>query len=295
MTAPRPLRILRGPGSSGRLVLETEAGRYDLTDFLRRQGQPTDLVDLCEAGWFDAANLDKLLPGGEVEWKPVEADVDLERLGLPVPRERVGKILALGKNFREHAAEFGEEVPEEPLFFNKLPETLVPHDAIVHVPAWFTGRVDHEAEVAVVIGLTGRDIELEDALEHVAGYTVANDLTARTLQGLDRDRRWPWFRAKNLDDFCPLGPAFVPRDYLDVSDVRLTCHVNGELRQDASTREWIVDVPHAIQHLSRHLTLRPGDLILMGTPAGVGPLQDGDEVLCAAAGIGRLRTQIRRP
>ena len=106
-------------------------------------------------------------------------------LDLPVPRERVGKILALGKNYREHAAEFGEAVPEEPLFFNKLPETLVAHGATVRVPAWYCARVDHEVELAVVIGKQGTQIGAADAMAHVAGYSVANDLTARTLQGQD--------------------------------------------------------------------------------------------------------------
>ena len=124
---------------------------------------------------------------------------------------------------------------------------------------------------------------------------VANDLTARTLQGIDRERRHPWFRAKNMDGFLPLGPCFVPRDFLDVSDLRVTCTVDGELRQDARTRDWIVDLPHALAALSRHLTLRTGDLVLMGTPAGVGPLSDGATVVCAVEGIGALATRIRRP
>ena len=118
--------------------------------------------------------------------------------------------------------------------------------------------------------------------------------SARSIQGSDRDKKYPWFRSKNLDGFCPLGPCFVPRDFLDISDLRVTARVAGELRQDASTRDLVVDVPRAIQWLSRHLTLHPGDLILMGTPAGVGPLEDGDEVLCSIDGIGNLATRIRR-
>lgn len=295
----RSIRIFRSPGSAGRLTLHDGETLWDLTDLLQRHGQPNDLVDLFEADYLHASNLDKLLPGGEAEWKRSDLETGPDgtpaRVGVPLNPRSVGKILALGKNFRAHAEEFGEEPPSEPLFFNKLPETLTPHGATVTVPPWLAGRVDHEAEVAAVIGLAGKDIALEDALEHVAGYTVANDLTARTLQGEDRDRRHPWFRAKNLDGFCPLGPCFVPRDYLDVSDVRVTCHVDGELRQDARTRDWIVDLPHAVVALSRHLTLRPGDLILMGTPAGVGPLEDGSVVRCEVEGIGALETRIARP
>jgi 2-keto-4-pentenoate hydratase/2-oxohepta-3-ene-1,7-dioic acid hydratase in catechol pathway len=134
----------------------------------------------------------------------------------------------------------------------------------------------------------------------VAGYTVANDLTARSLQKDDRARGHPWLRAKNLDGFCPLGPCLVPRDALDVSDLRVTARVRvagaeqDELRQDARTRDLVVDVPQALAWLSRHLTLRRGDLVLMGTPAGVGPLGDGDRVVCAVEGIGDLETLIHR-
>jgi len=207
----------------------------------------------------------------------------------------VGKVLALGKNFRAHAAEFGEEVPEEPLFFNKLPETLTPHGSTVTVPSWYQARVDHEAELVVVIAREGKEIPIERTMEHVAGYSVANDLTARTLQKDDRGKQFPWFRAKNLDGFLPVGPCFVPEGALEVDRLRVSASVNGELRQDANTADMVVDIPNALAYLSRHLTLHPGDLVLMGTPEGVGPLHDGDEVICSVEGIGALRTRIARP
>jgi len=290
----RTVRILRTAERERRLLLGDGTHVWDLTDFLERQGQPTGLVDLFESGWFDGSDLEARLPEGpeDSRWRTV--DMDELRVGLPIARAEVGKILALGKNYRAHAEEFGEDVPEDPLFFNKLPETLMASDSVVTIPAWVTGRVDHEVELAVIIGLGGRDIAVEDATEHVAAYSVANDLTARGLQGEDRERRFPWFRSKNLDGFCPLGPCLVPRDFLDISNLRVTCHVNGELRQDASTADMVVDVPHAIAHLSRHLTLHAGDLILMGTPAGVGALADGDCITCAIEGIGELSTHIRR-
>lgn len=303
-TGPSPaasVRVFRL--ASGRLVLDDGSGRYDLSAHLAQRGLPTDLVELCESGWFDRESLARSLPATNPDaWIPFRPEPGAEGdanapadVATPLDPREVGKVLALGKNFREHAAEFGEAVPEEMLFFNKLPESLAPHRGTTTVPSWYRRRVDHEVELAVVIGLAGRDIAVEDALEHVAGYTVANDLTLRTLQGEDRKQGHPWFRAKNADGFLPLGPCFVPRDFLDLADLRVTAHVNGELRQDASTRDFVIDVPHALAELSRHLTLRPGDVVLMGTPAGVGPMEDGDEVVCAVSGIGELQTRIARP
>lgn len=302
MTSPLPtVRVFRLTG--GRLVLDDGRGWWNLSKHLARRGLPTDLVELAESGWFDRGTLAPVLPSAAPDaWVPFEPEAGAEGdanapgdVVTPLAPREVGKVLALGKNFREHAAEFGEAVPEEMLFFNKLPETLAPHRGTTTVPSWYDRRVDHEAELAVVIGLEGRDIAHEDALEHVAGYSVANDLTFRSLQGDDRKKGHPWFRAKNADGFLPLGPCFVPRDFLDLADLRVTAHVNGALRQDASTKDLVIDVPHAIAELSRHMTLRAGDIVLMGTPAGVGPLGNGDEVVCAVEGIGRLTTRIARP
>lgn len=303
-----PIRIYRvGQSSAGRLLLDdglnpepgAEVGFLDLTDLLERRGKPTHLAGLAEIGWLDRENLQRALDesedAGGLQRVRVEcADGVPVDTGLPLLPSEVGKILCLGKNFRAHAEEFGEEVPAELLFFNKLPETLIPHGAQVCVPDWYQDRFDHEAEVAVVIGCGGRNISTAEAMDHVAGYTVANDLTARTMQGADRKIGHPWLRSKNMEGACPLGPAFVPRDFLDVNALDVTCRVNGELRQEASTADWVVGLPLAIATLSRHLTLHPGDLILMGTPSGVGPLLDGDEVLCTVSGIGTLRTSIQR-
>ena len=291
--APPIVRVYRCRDDAGaeRLVLRHDERWLDLSERLVRLGLPERMPALLAAGFFERAALTphladpgwRLLPGlpGALE--------------APLGPRDVGKILALGKNFAEHAAEFREAVPEDPLFFDKLPETLVGDGATVRVPAWYTARVDHEVELAVVVGREARSIAAARALEHVAGYSVANDLTARTLQGRDRELRHPWFRAKNMDGFCPLGPCLVPRDFLDVSDLRVTARVGGVLRQDARTKDLVVGVPRAIEWLSKHLTLRPGDVILMGTPAGVGPLVDGDVVECAIEGIGVLRTRIARP
>ena len=224
----------------------------------------------------------------------IECDAPGEELLPAVDPARVGKIMCLGKNFHAHAAEFGEEVPTDPLFFNKLPETLVGHGALVQVPSHYTGRYDHEAELAVLIGRGGADIPVEEALSHVAGYTVANDLTARHLQGADREAGWPWFRAKNFPGSCPLGPCFISASELDPSDLAITCQVNGDPRQDSRTSLMVIPIDRAIAHLSTYLPLNAGDLILMGTPAGVGPLINDDIVTCAIEGIGALSTKISR-
>jgi 2-keto-4-pentenoate hydratase/2-oxohepta-3-ene-1,7-dioic acid hydratase in catechol pathway len=297
---PKTVRLFRVAGERGpRLVLEVDGRGLDLTRWLdERAGRvSSEVLELLAEGFFEGTALERALATGK--WhEAAPGGVAL----VPIEPERVGKILALGKNFREHAAEFGEAVPEEPLFFDKLPETLVADGATIRVPPWYAGRVDHEAELAVVIGAGGRDLDERDAMRHVAGYAVADDLTLRTLQGDDRKLKYPWFRSKNFDGSCPLGPCLVPRDFLDAGDVRVRAKVlrsggpaEGEPRQDASTRDLIVSVPRAVSWISRHLTLRAGDVILMGTPAGVGPLSDGDEVVCEVSGIGELRTRISRP
>jgi len=293
------VRVFREAGPRGRLVLDDGSRLLDLSAHLMESGQPSDIVGLFETGWFDEGELRPRLFGDEEKpWTTVEVEWDgnaLPEVDTPIDKASVGKILCLGKNFKAHAEEFGEDVPAEPMFFNKLPETLVPHRAQVSIPGWYVGRVDHEAELCVVIGLEGSEIQAEDAMEHVGGYTIANDLTARSMQGRDRKRGHPWLRSKNLNNFCPLGPSFVPRDFLDISNLRIRAMVGGEERQNASTSDFVVDVPSAIAWLSRHITLRPGDLILTGTPAGVGPLEDGDQVICSIDGIGDLSTTILRP
>ncbi len=287
------LRVFRLASGNNSFVAQYGEHWLDLSRYLAAQRLPLDLVQLVGMGFFERASFERRL--SEADWPRAQPVFGEFGLDVPfLPRE-VGKILALGKNFKEHAAEFGEQVPEEPLFFNKLPETMVPHGATVRVPPWYTRRVDHEAELAVVIGRTGSMIRAQDAAQYVAGYTVANDLTARTLQGDDREKKYPWFRSKNLDQFCPLGPCFVPREFLDLADVKVLARVNGEERQRASTKDFVVDVPHALEYLSKHLTLRAGDIVLTGTPAGVGPLKDGDEVECEVEGIGVLVTRIARP
>ena len=291
-----PIRLYRRPHPdlrrSGRIIIQIGDRWFDFTEYLWHQELPLFVTALCRRGWFEADRVEAWLESVSLpEAKPIDPE---EGLLPPLLAAEVGKILALGKNFRAHAAEFSEEVPAEPLYFNKLPETLRGHLDIVSPPPGYEGRLDHEAELAVVIGQEARNVELDSAMACVAGYTVANDLTLRGYQAADREKKYPWFRAKNFDGACPLGPCFVPANQLGISDLKVSATVNGELRQEASTAELVVSVPAAISYLSRHLTLHPGDLILMGTPAGVGPLNDGDQVTCAVEGIGELTTRVER-
>lgn len=288
-------RIYRRPGGIrglGEPVLVIDGRAFDLEDF-GSQSLPERLrASDATPGALRAAARAGRFP----EAAPIDPD---EELLPPVLPSEVGKILALGKNFRAHAEEFDEEVPTEPMFFNKLPETLVGHRATVSVPSWYTDRFDHEAELALLIGKPGRDIDPTRAYEHVAAYTVANDLTGRTMQGADRALKYPWFRAKNFAGSCPLGPCLLLADpetgAPDPNDWRVTATVNGEPRQDASTAQLVVGIPQALAWLSKHLPLNTCDVVLMGTPAGVGPLADEDEVVCAIESIGALMTRIARP
>jgi 2-keto-4-pentenoate hydratase/2-oxohepta-3-ene-1,7-dioic acid hydratase in catechol pathway len=224
--------------------------------------------------------------------------------GVPdfdVPVARPSKVLCLGKNYAAHAAELGGTVPEEPFAFAKLADALVPHGADVVIPYWLDSRVDHEIELAVVLGfddLDGRGrkyVEESRAPDLVAGYTIFNDVTARALQKQDVDQRRPWLRAKGFDTFGPFGPWVVPAASLhNPDDLAIELRVNGELRQQSRTSHMVVSVARAIAYLSRHTTLRPGDVIAMGTPAGVGPVQPGDVMRGEIAGIGALVNRVRR-
>ena len=191
------------------------------------------------------------------------------------------KVLGIGKNYADHAAEMGGEAPASPLVFLKPSTSVIGHGEAVRLPASST-RVDHEAELAVVIGRLCRDVPAARALDVVLGYTIGNDVTARDQQQSDGQ----WARAKGHDTFCPLGP-WVETD-LDVRDVGVQCSVGGELRQDGRTADLVHDVPSLIAWVSAFTTLLPGDVLLTGTPAGVGPLQPGDTVTCAVEGIGAL-------
>jgi 2-keto-4-pentenoate hydratase/2-oxohepta-3-ene-1,7-dioic acid hydratase in catechol pathway len=205
------------------------------------------------------------------------------------------KIVCVGLNYRDHASESSFELPSAPLLFGKFANTLCGDgDPIILPPG--IGHVDAEAELAVVIGSMAESVPEAEALAYVAGYTCANDVSARDAQFGDGQ----WFRGKSYNTFCPVGPRIVLREELDVSDLRIQQRLNGELLQDSSTRHLIFSVPELVAYVSRVVTLEPGDLILTGTPEGVGvfrdpkvTLGDGDVVEVEVEGIGVLRSPVR--
>lgn len=198
-----------------------------------------------------------------------------------------GKIVCVGRNYREHAQELGNEVPVEPLLFLKPPSSVIgPGEAIVYPSV--TENLHYEGELAVIIGRQARRVAESEALEYVYAYTCANDVTARDLQKKDGQ----WTRAKGCDTFCPLGPWMVTD--IDPAGLRVQTRLNGELRQDASTAMLIFSLPTLLSYITRVITLEPGDLVLTGTPAGVGPMQPGDSVEVAIDGIGALVNPVVR-
>ncbi len=213
--------------------------------------------------------------------------VDLSDVTLLAPCEP-RSIVCVGKNYAKHIAEMATgkaDLPTEPGLFLKGLNTLSGPGDDIPIPSW-TREVHHEGELAVVISRTMRDVSAADALDHVLGYTIANDVTARDAQRSDLQ----WVRAKSSDGFCPVGP-WLETD-LDPADLRIQTRVNGELRQDGHTGDLIFSVPEILAYISRFLTLEPGDLVLTGTPDGVGPLVPGDLVEVSIDAIGSLRNPV---
>jgi 2-keto-4-pentenoate hydratase/2-oxohepta-3-ene-1,7-dioic acid hydratase in catechol pathway len=209
----------------------------------------------------------------------------LDRLEL-LPPVQPGKIICVGRNYAAHAQEHEVEVPALPLLFLKAPSAVIGHRQAIRLPPQST-QVEHEAELAVVIGEGGRWIPAESAGEHILGYTIANDVTARDLQRSDGQ----WTRAKGFDTFCPLGP-WIETEFA-AADALITCSVNGQMRQMASTRDMVFPVRQLLAYISSVMTLEPGDVLLTGTPAGVGVLHDGDEVEIEIENLGRLINPVR--
>ncbi|MEU5989590.1 fumarylacetoacetate hydrolase family protein [Spirillospora sp. NPDC047418] len=197
------------------------------------------------------------------------------------------KIIAIGKNYADHVREMGgDEPPAEPVIFSKPSTAVIGSGEAVAYPEKLSERVDYEGELAVVIGRLCREVPASRAADVILGYTCANDVTARDLQAKDGQ----WTRAKGFDTFCPLGPWIETE--VDPADLAISTTVNGDVRQDARTSLLLRGIPELVEYVSQVMTLLPGDVILTGTPAGVGPLQIGDEVTVAIEGIGSLTNRV---
>jgi len=216
--------------------------------------------------------------------------VDEFELLAPLPQPP--RIIALGLNYAEHARETGKEPPEEPIFFAKASTAVIGPEAPVIIPQYI-GRVDHEVELAVVLGIGGRDIPCDEADLCVFGYTVLNDVTARDMQSADMAAGRPWLLCKGMDTFAPMGPYIVTTDEMaEPIEVDLALRVNDETRQRGNTRDLIFDIPEIIHRLSQYVMLEPGDVIATGTPSGISPIQPGDVMEAEVEGIGVLRNPV---
>jgi len=212
---------------------------------------------------------------------------DLEAVDV-LPPSDPSKIVCVGLNYANHAEEEGKDLPERPLLFWKTPNTVASHGSTVTLPEG-KEKVEHEVELAVVIGEQCRNVAAEDADSVIAGYTCANDISNRDDQREERN----WVRGKAFDNACPLGPVLAPpEDVPERADVEL--RVNGEVRQSSNTAEFVFSVPELIEEVTRHITLEEGDVLLTGTPAGVDTLADGDHVEVEVEGVGTLEHTVAR-
>jgi 2-keto-4-pentenoate hydratase/2-oxohepta-3-ene-1,7-dioic acid hydratase in catechol pathway len=217
-------------------------------------------------------------------YRRLEAFIPIEEIRMLSP-VKPGKILGIGRNYPENAKEQKVEIPEVPMVFLKPPSAIIGPDEAIHLPPQ-SQQVEFEAELGVVISRQGRWIGMENVRDYILGYTIINDVTARDLQ--QRDGQWT--RSKGFDTFCPVGP-WIETD-MDVSDLLITCRINDEIKQLSSTREMVFNISQIIIYISSIMTLEPGDLILTGTPAGVGVLKSGDKVEIEIEGIGILRNGV---
>jgi 2-keto-4-pentenoate hydratase/2-oxohepta-3-ene-1,7-dioic acid hydratase in catechol pathway len=225
------------------------------------------------------------LGAGGRRFNPGRPDHGFARLSLPL--DPPSKIVCVGRNYAQHAAELGNPIPAEPIIFLKPPSSLIGDGEPIVLPS-LSKRVEHEGEIAIVVGKRLRAVGEEEARAAIRGITAANDVTARDLQRSDAQ----WTRAKGFDTFCPVGPRVVPVDPAELDDLRVRCRVNGETRQEGWTGDMAFPVPFLLAWISRVMTLEAGDLVLTGTPEGVGPLAPGDVVEVEVDRVGILRNPV---
>jgi 2-keto-4-pentenoate hydratase/2-oxohepta-3-ene-1,7-dioic acid hydratase in catechol pathway len=252
-------------------------------------------------------DINDLFRGQRAEPKGQAIALSSVKLKAPVPVP-LRNIMCVGKNYHDHAKEFSasgfdssstgaaDAIPTAPIIFTKVPQSVIGPDEPIRYPTGVSDQLDYEAELAVIVGKGGRGIAMADAMKHVWGYTIVNDVTARDLQA----RHKQWFLGKSMDSFAPMGPWCVTADEVDLASAGIRCWVNGELRQNAKIADLILDIPTLISTISAGITLMPGDIIATGTPAGVGIgfkppkfLKKGDTVAMEVDGIGRLTNPVK--
>lgn len=252
---------------------------------------------MVELDLFHAETFDEVFNALK-DYRPLD-DLRLKQnFRMQVPISRPQKILCIGRNYAEHAKELGNKPSSgEPVFFGKSVSSMIAHEEAVRLPRIVIsndlkdgrGRIDHEIELALVIGKTAANIAAPYASEFIAGYTILNDITARELQKKDAAANLPWFRAKSFDTFCPIGPYLIPSENVpNPQALELQLTINGEVKQKGSTADMIFPVTELVSYLSRFCTLQPGDIIATGTPSGVGPIQTGDIIVSRIASFGEL-------
>jgi 5-oxopent-3-ene-1,2,5-tricarboxylate decarboxylase/2-hydroxyhepta-2,4-diene-1,7-dioate isomerase len=265
---------------------------FNLSEAASRSGKPAiaDLTSLFREERFDGHLLGDLY---NRERDRQECWHFLENLSFP-PLLRPGKIICLGLNYAEHAREGKTPVPEEPIYFEKAVTSIIAHDqSVMYLP--HLGRIDPEIELAFVIGKRARGVKEAEARDYIAGYTILNDVTARDLQQKDIGNRHPWYRSKSLDTFCPIGPWIVTADEIDPQEaLMIKLRVNGEVRQNSSTRYLVFNVPTLICRISELITLELGDIVSTGTPEGIAPVYPGDVMEAEIEKIGILRNPVKR-
>jgi len=289
--ASRDLDERVGILEEGRVLDFTRASLlYCLANDLRPDPSAFSILELLRSGLFTAdlfCEVRDFLKAHSLMEKLI-----VEGATLLAPIARPPRIVALGLNYAAHAAESGKKAPKDPIFFVKASTAVIGPEEPVVCPRGL-GRVDYEVELAVVIGKPGRRISRKKAVEHIAGYTILNDVTARDMQRRHLAASQPWFLSKSLDTFAPMGPCItLPDEIQEPCELQLSLRVNGELKQRGNTRDLIFNIPELIHRLSRHITLEPGDIIATGTPVGIGPVQPGDVIEAEIERIGVLRNPV---
>ena len=258
------------------------AGLLEDGEVRQLAGEDKNMISLIEEG------TDKPPVSGE--------SAALENVKFYPPISRPGKVIGIGLNYEDHAEETGADIPEKPIVFAKYPNTITGPGDPIRIPK-ITEQADYEAELAVVIGSRARNVQADDALDYVFGYMNANDVSSRDLQFSEGGQ---WTRSKSLDTFAPIGPYLVTKDEIeDPQNLSVKCTLNGEVRQDGNTEKMIFTVAEIVAFLSTGMTLEPGDIIMTGTPPGVGAardpqvfLKDGDEVTIEIEGLGALTNPV---